>query len=96
MIKKPPFLQIPTVILADDMQGSDIKLYGYISALHNLKDGCTASDRTLGELVGVTDRQVRRILNKLEHKEFIRRHYNTKRTVRISIEPLYIITVKKK
>jgi hypothetical protein len=95
MIKKPPFLQIPTDILTKEMKCSDIKLYGYILSLNNLKDGCTASNETLGTLCGIKQRQVANSLNKLERLGYIRRHYNHSKTIRISIQPLIVIASKK-
>jgi hypothetical protein len=95
MIKKPPFLQIPSEILIPEMKCSDIKLYGNILCLSNLINGCTASNETLGDLSGVGERQVIRSLNKMEKLGFIRRHYNRVKKIRINIEPLIIITTKK-
>lgn len=95
MIKKPPFLQIPSEILIPEMKCSDIKLYGYILCLSSLKNGCTACNETLGELVGISSRQIIRSLNKMEKLGFIRRRYNKGNTIRIKIEPLIVITVKK-
>lgn len=96
MIKKPLFIQIPTHVTTDArIKYSDAKLYGYILALHNLRDGCTASNDTLGELVGIKERQIRNSLDKLEQYGYIRRHYGKNKRVRVSIQPLILIKSEK-
>jgi len=94
-MKKTLFIRIPTEILIKGITGSDIKVYGYILALDNLKNGCTASDATIGKLTGIGARQIRRCLAKMEKLKFIKRHFNTKRNIRICIEPLIKLPSKK-
>ena len=95
MIKKPPFLQIPSEILIPEMKCSDIKLYGNILCLSNLINGCTASNETLGKLSDIGHRQVIRSLHKMEKLGFIRISYNKSKRIRLNIEPLIVITTKK-
>lgn len=94
-MKKPLFIRIPTEILIREITGSDIKIYGYILALDNLKNGCTASDTTIGKLTGIGARQVRRCLAKMENLGFIKRHFNATGNIRICIEPLIKLPSKK-
>lgn len=73
----PDFIVIPYLVDQDkSLQPNDKRLYGYLYWLENLKNQrITASNATLAELLGVTDRTIRGALERLEKGGHIVREF---------------------
>lgn len=89
-VNKPDFIQIPMIVFeAEGIQSYDKFLFGYIYWFTKLKlETCTASNKTLSELVGTTPRSIQNSLIRLKKAGFISVTYSgdprssqTKRTI---------------
>lgn len=76
----PAFIQIPYQLLVDErVSPLDGKLYGFIYWFERLKDGkCTASNKTLAELLKVTSGAIQNSILNLEKCGYIKRLYQNK------------------
>lgn len=91
MIKLPDFILIPYQLLEDDsISLIDERLYGIIYWFTKLKmEKCTASNKTLAELVKTTPTTIQNSLTKLESVGYIQRVFSDKsRRRRKEIIPL--------
>lgn len=75
---QPDFIIIPTQLLSDDkLQPSDRILFGYIYWMTKLAlMKCVASNATLSELTGLSERTVRVGLERLEQQGYVDRKYS--------------------
>lgn len=73
---QPDFIIIPTRVLLDQhLQPNDRLLMGYIYWLARLSStGCTASNKTLADLMGAHEHGITRSLQRLEEAGYITRH----------------------
>lgn len=75
---QPDFIQIPQPVLTDtNLQLSDKIVFGYIYWMTKLAlMKCIASNGTLAELCGVTERAIQLSLNRLESQGYIKRIFS--------------------
>lgn len=95
MIKLPDFILIPYQLLEDKkISLIDERLYGIIYWLTKLKnEKCTASNKTLAELVKTTSGTIQNSLTKLEELEYIKRFFKDEnRKIRKEIIPLVVFS----
>lgn len=75
---KPDFVQIPYELIEnDDVRATDERLYGVIYWLAKLRDKkCTAGNKYLSEVVGVSKGTIKNSLARLEKAGYIIREYD--------------------
>ncbi len=95
MIKNPDFLIIPFEVVSNKgLQPNDYLVYAVIYWFERMKDGrCVASNKTMAELLNITEGSLANSLNRLDEQKFIVRLYkDQKRRNRLEIKTLVHFT----
>ena len=73
--RRETFRMVPDRLWADlRLEGSDVRLWCVLSFLARGKDAIDATDASLADLVGLSERAIRDCLGRLQDCGFIKRH----------------------